>query len=148
MIEIVEGNLLEAKENIIGHQVNCIGVMGAGLVKQIKNKYPGAYSSYKRHCKRMPPELLLGDNLIVEVDKDKYVSNLFGQIKYGRDQQHTDYAGLKIALIKLEGYARKNNLSVVLPYGIGAGLAGGDWSVIYKIIEDVFDEYDVTLYKL
>ncbi|WP_223260709.1 hypothetical protein [Bacillus sp. LNXM65] len=40
MIKTVDGNILEASEDIICHQVNCKGVMGAGLAKQIKSKYP------------------------------------------------------------------------------------------------------------
>lgn len=36
MIKIIQGDLLEAKENIIAHQVNCKGVMGSGVAKQIK----------------------------------------------------------------------------------------------------------------
>ena len=39
-MEIIEGNLLEAPERIIVHQTNCMGVMGSGIAKQIKAKYP------------------------------------------------------------------------------------------------------------
>lgn len=30
----------------------------------------------------------------------------------------------------------------------GCGIANGDWKIVYKIIEEVFRDYDVTLYKL
>lgn len=40
------------------------------------------------------------------------------------------------------------NLSVAIPYGIGCGIANGDWKEVYKIIEKVFDNFDVTLYRL
>lgn len=30
MIKTIEGNILDAEEDIICHQVNCKGVMGAG----------------------------------------------------------------------------------------------------------------------
>ncbi len=46
MYSDVEGSVLDAKENIIGHQVNCIGVMGAGLALQIKNKYSMVFEEY------------------------------------------------------------------------------------------------------
>ena len=39
-------------------------------------------------------------------------------------------------------------LSVAIPYGIGCGIANGDWNKVYKIIEEVFSDYDVTLYRL
>lgn len=38
MIKTIEGNILDAEEDIICHQVNCKGVMGAGLAKQSKSK--------------------------------------------------------------------------------------------------------------
>ena len=152
MIKIVQGDLLNAKEDIIAHQVNCKGVMGSGLAKQIKNKYKGVYQKYKRECEKELRRsgktlFLLGHTLNVEVGEGKYVSNLFGQDGYGRDKRYTDYPSLKIALIKLEKFARKNNLTVAMPHGIGAGLAGGNLEEIHEIIEEVFKEVEVTLYK-
>lgn len=38
MIYEIKGDLLKAEETFIAHQVNCKGVMGAGVAKQIKNK--------------------------------------------------------------------------------------------------------------
>ncbi len=35
MVKIVKGNILNATEDIICQQVNCMGIMGAGLAKQI-----------------------------------------------------------------------------------------------------------------
>ena len=31
MLKVIDGDLLDAKEDIIGHQVNCQGVMGSGV---------------------------------------------------------------------------------------------------------------------
>jgi hypothetical protein len=41
-----------------------------------------------------------------------------------------------------------DNDSIALPYNLGCGLDGGDWIVVYKIIEEVFNDYDVTIYEL
>jgi len=43
--------------------------------------------------------------------------------------------------------AKKNNLSIAIPYGIGCGLAGGKWDIVYDIIEEVFNDYDVVIYR-
>ena len=40
MIKIFEGDLLESGANFICHQVNCQGVMGSGVAKQIKEQFP------------------------------------------------------------------------------------------------------------
>lgn len=60
----------------------------------------------------------------------------------------TDYLNMEIALEYLKAFAQKNNLSIATPYGIGCGIANGDWNKVYKMIEKVFEDYSVTLYKL
>ena len=59
----------------------------------------------------------------------------------------TDYSAMGIALIDIKAKARERNMSIAIPYGIGCGIANGDWNRVYKIIEKVFDDYNVTLYK-
>lgn len=54
MREVI-GDILTPVENpddlvVVCHQVNCMGVMGAGLAKQVRNRYPGVYRAYKELC--------------------------------------------------------------------------------------------------
>lgn len=150
MVKIVQGNLLNATENIICQQVNCQGVMGAGLAKQIRNEYPEVYTSYKRFCegcKDNDKRTLLGKVQTVMTSDGKVIANLFGQYNYGRDKQYTDYKALKECFEGILKVASMFNDSIAIPYEIGCGLAGGDWNVVYKIIEDVFQDYEVTIYK-
>ena len=60
----------------------------------------------------------------------------------------TDYEAMKKALVYIKKWAENNNLTIAIPYGIGCGIANGDWNKVYKIIEEVFNDYDVTLYRL
>jgi O-acetyl-ADP-ribose deacetylase (regulator of RNase III) len=150
MITIVDGDILQAKEDVICHQVNCMGVMGSGLAKQIRDKYPEVYPSYIRYCKGCKdgnPKNLLGDIQTILCSDGKVIVNLFGQFDYGRDKQYTDYKALKESLEGILCVAKYNSDSIALPYNLGCGLAGGDWEVVYKIIEEVFKDYDVTIYK-
>ena len=39
MIQIIEGNLFDSNAHIIAHQVNCQGVMGSGVAKQVKERF-------------------------------------------------------------------------------------------------------------
>ncbi|MWV44867.1 Appr-1-p processing protein [Paenibacillus sp. HJL G12] len=148
MIKIIKGNLLDASEDIIGHQVNCQGVMGSGVAKLLRDKYSNLYPSYKQFCNNYDPHDLLGKCHIVKTG-DKYISNLFGQLNYGRRKlRYTDYEALKESLTTLKNEAQKRGLSVALPFNIGCGLANGDWDVVKGIIEETFCDYRVTLYKL
>ncbi|MBX4152387.1 macro domain-containing protein [Paenibacillus lautus] len=147
MIKIIEENLLDASEDIIGHQVNCQGVMGSGVAKLLRDKYSNLYPSYKQFCSNHNPHDLLGKCHIVKTG-DKYTANLFGQLNYGRQKvRYTDYDALKKSLVILRIAAQRRNLSVALPYNIGCGLANGDWNIVYGIIDEVFSDREVTLYK-
>jgi len=162
MIKNIKGNILDANEDIICHQVNCQKVMNADLAKQIRNKYPNVYKEYvdlinwaKEEYKRgySKKESLLGSIQFVECSDGKIVANLFGQDRYGRDKQYTDYEALEKCLYSLyESVTWENNKlkgkSIAIPYGIGCGLGGGDWNTVYGIIEKIFSDYDVSIYKL
>lgn len=152
MIKIVNGDLLKAKETIIAHQVNCKGKMGSGVALQIKNKYPEAYRYYKKFIEFTGgienPEILLGAMFPVSISKTREVVHLFGQLDYGYGKQQTNLKSLKSALKELKTHAKLYDYTVALPYKIGSDRGGADWSEVYAIIEEVFHDYEVTLYKI
>jgi len=150
MITIVEGNILDATEDIICQQVNCLGVMGAGLAKQIVTKYPEVYKSYKRFCKGCKDgdnRNLLGEIQTILTNDGKVITNLFSQYGYGRDQRYTNYGALKYCLESILKLSINFHDLIAIPYNLGCGLAGGDWDVVYKIIDEVFIDYHVTIYR-
>lgn len=153
MITIVNGNLLEATEDIICHQVNCQGVMGSGIAAQIRKKWPNVYTDYKLYVERYQNlyKSPLGTMQIVPLPNKQIVCNIFGQDNYGRDKRCTSYDALYEALCSLDIYASTNNLTIAMPYGIGCGLGGGDWRIVREIISSVFEDADgnipVTIYK-
>lgn len=150
MIKFVEGDLLKATENIIVHQVNCQGVMGSGLAKQIRSKYPIVYQEYVKLCSRFTDNKnLLGAVQMVKVSDGQVVVNLFGQYNYGREKmQYTDYEALSSGLLEIKNTAKRHQVSVALPQNIGCALGGGNWDIVYKMIESIFYDYNVTIYKL
>ena len=106
MIKEVDGNLLTYPGlQVIGHQVNALAVMGAGVAKQIKARWPDVYKSYVRYCKRYPDaHNILGKVQFCEAEDGKYVANLFGEYSFcesiapyeeGGKPRHTDYDALK-----------------------------------------------------
>ena len=150
-INIVNGNIFDTHCNIICHQVNCQGVMGHGIAKQVKEKYKGVFNEYKRYCDAHADnrEAMLGEALIVDVDygaavldwlvnkERKYIANIFGQLTYGTGLR-TNYKALVLRLEVVANFAKEHNLSVAIPYKIGCGLAGGDWNKVNILIEGVF----------
>lgn len=149
MVREKQGNLLEAPDTIIAHQVNCAGVMGAGVARQIKEKLlsKDSYREYQELCQRMGSRLL-GEVLMLDTE-EKLVANLFGEDvpSGGLD---TVYPALEKSLTGLRWIAEEQNLSIALPGYLGCGLAGGDWEIVYGMILKVFEEsdVDVTIYYI
>lgn len=155
-VTIVQGDILDAKENLIVHQVNCKGVMAGGLAKQIREKWPNVYEEYKWHCEFVTANQdvetykngLLGRTGYCHVEPDKWVVNLFGQEDYGREKSkvYTDYDAVKDCLVSIHDTAERLGWSVALPYGMGCGLGGGDWDgVVLPMILDIFGKSDVEV---
>lgn len=153
-IIIKEGNLLDAKENLILHQVNCKGKMNSGVAKAIREKWEKVFVEYTdviRNNFVNPSSHLLGETQYVYIDSNKYVVNLFTQDNFGYDgERYTSYDALYVALRQVSNFARRNNYTVALPYRIGSDRGGANWNIVYKIIEEVFKNLpqDVVIYKL
>lgn len=149
-IRILVGDLLEATEDIIVHQVNCRKKMGSGIALQIKIKFPEAYMQYRDAFTQLEPEELLGKIQIIKIN-DKYICNLFGQLDYGYDgMKYTSYDALDNGFNKVFQYANENNLSVAIPYKIGSDRGGASWNVVYTMLQNLFEESKIqlTIYKL
>jgi hypothetical protein len=140
---LTEGDLLSIQEGIICHQVNCIGVMDAGIAFQIKTKYPIVFTQYKQYidsrCKN-----ILGSLQIVRVNKELSIANIFGQYDIRRiagGERKTDYNAIDTSFKALKVYVSQNALdpdNVYIPEKMGCGLAGGNWDVYIAIVLQYF----------
>lgn len=140
MIEYRKGNLLDVTQGIIVHGCNAQGVMGSGVAKAIKDKYPGAYDTYKDDIKN--GNYGIGDVSWWHEDLDLIVASAITQEYYGRDKsiRYVNYVALAQCFNVILGYARKMGDVVYFPK-IGAGLGGGDWNTIEQLINDA-DPYN------
>lgn len=149
MILMVEGDILNAKEKTIVQQCNAQGVMGSGLAKQIRDKYPIVYKEYKKLCDyyTMNHVSLLGLCQVIKVNNDRFVANIIGQEYYGRDgKRYTNYNAL------IRGFTRlflNTNHDIAISYLIGCGLGGGDWNKIMNILTILSEDfpYNIVIYR-
>lgn len=142
-----KGDILQAEENIICHQVNIQGVMGGGLALQIATQYPTVEEKYKNYCIQLEnKELMIGDYLPVKIGEHKYIMNCFTQ-NFNFD---TNYKALKQVFASLLESCKNNNLSICIPYKYGCGIANGDWEEVSRILEGLSDYYkiDISVYEL
>ena len=139
------GNLLDAQTTVIGHQVNCQGVMGSGVAKQIRDKWPLIFSNYQVKCQS--PISPLGDVLIVKVSDNQYIANIFGQYNYGTNgERYTSYDALDIAFSRLKYTMVENNFkSLAIPYKMSSDRGGADWDVALALLNSAFKDTDITI---
>lgn len=148
MLKFENGNLVTGNYVIFCHQVNCQRVMGAGLARQIRNKYPEVYNEYVK------ADQDLGHILPVFTHDGRICINMFAQDKYGMDKQYTDYFAFKRCLRSIKEFLKihhvKREIPVAFPYGIGCGLAGGEWRAIFSLLTDFSKEIeqDVVIVSL
>lgn len=157
--KVINGDILTASQLpgfvVICHQVNCKGVMGAGLAKQIKERYPIVFDYYRKWCndKTIVPNnnssVLLGNVQLVYPEPSltpKFgIANLFAQDGYGRDKRYTNYTALMCCFERINSTFAGSR--VAIPYGIGCGLAGGDWKIIETLIKEYLSNCEVEIWK-
>jgi O-acetyl-ADP-ribose deacetylase (regulator of RNase III) len=142
MLIHVMNDIFDGQPNkcIMVQQVNTQGVMGSGLAKAIRNKYPQVFEHYRGEYELGLLEL--GYTSYIEVEPDKFVANICGQEFYGRDgKQYTSYNALRTGLEDVKMMAEVLNVDVVIPFRIGCGLGGGDWNgVVLPMVEEIFKD--------
>ena len=144
------GNLLDAPEKYICHQVNLQGVMGSGVAKYVKEKYPHIFKSYYGVCANYNNKDLLGSVLFAQTQDgtDKTICNMFSQNEYGYDGAlYTSYDAFRNCLEHIKGYCPKGS-SIAFPWKIACVRGGADWGIIKPMIEEVLVDYDIHYYCL
>ena len=149
MIRVVKGNLLDATEHIIAHQVNCQRKMNSGVAKAIREKYPDVYEEYRN----TEPELGKTETVYAYDDNGdrKIILNMYSQNMYGYDgKQYTNYDAFRQCCKTIVENCRNmtKKYTVAMPYKIASDRGGADWDKIMDILLEEFTDIDLTLYKL
>jgi len=145
MIEIVTGDLFDAKEKYLCHQCNCVTKRAAHLSKDVFAHYPYADIYTGRINPDEPGNIIIRGNGIDQ----RYVVNILGQYYPGCKYPDSEVDGSKVreknfhrALLKL---AKIPNLeSLAFPWKIGCGAAGGNWEHYLGTLENFAKYVEVT----
>jgi hypothetical protein len=152
----------------IAHSCNTRMIMGGGIARQIKSRYPQAYQAdvnyisneYDDNGQFIHP---LGNFSKAEVSSKSlpnnkgYIYNMYTQASIGNDSRQVDYEKFWQALNNVEKDLYKMNMDkdqydgsappvFGLPHGISCGLAGGNWDIIKAMIEDIFLDSPIKCY--
>lgn len=147
-MKVIKGDLvklaLEGQFDVIVHGCNCFCTMGSGIARQIRETWPMAYEedmkTVKGNCDK------LGTCSIYKTASGLYIFNAYTQYGYGKGIKHTDYLAIKECFKDISNRVRGGLPRARIAYPkIGAGLGGGDWNIISKIIDKELDGLDHTL---
>ncbi len=130
-INYLTKDITTVERGIIAHGCNAQGVMGSGVARFLREKYPQIFPQYAQICagakKEKKEDDLLGTVDFVEINKELLVGNCFTQHLYGYDKGK--YARPDAILLSLQTVyyiAQRKQLPVYLPK-IGAGRGGLSW---------------------
>lgn len=133
------GDLMDATETAIAHGCNCQGVMGAGVARLVKDKYPNVYSEYLHAC--IDGSFQVGTAQPVWVDpvesgSERLVYNLGTQHFTGAD---ASVWGVFLSFANMAESALRLRIHTVAISRIGAGIGGLDWNEVAPAIEQAIE---------
>lgn len=140
MVYHLSGNLFTSPARVRCHQVNCRGVMGSGIAREARQRYPDMFAEYQMRC-AANGRANLGSVQFYEAPDGTILANLFGQDNFGTGKQ-TDEQALYRAMETVKAFAVERHCSVGFPEKIGCDRGGGDWAVVSAYIESLFGASD------
>ena len=143
-MKVVHGDLiklaLEGHFDVIVHGANCFHMMGAGIAKQIRIEFPGAFHADLQTIRGHESKLgHLSCAAVASGDKVLVVVNAYTQFHGGAN---VDYDAVRSCFLEVK---RKFSGKRIGYPKIGAGIGGGDWDILSRIIDEALSGEDHTL---
>jgi O-acetyl-ADP-ribose deacetylase (regulator of RNase III) len=138
MIELHQGNLLEAEAEALVNTVNCVGVMGKGIALQFKQAYPENFRQYRRACAKS--KVRLGKMFVFAtglLGNPKFIVN-FPTKQHWKAKSRID--DIRDGLVDLIDVVRTKGIQSIAVPPLGCGNGGLDWCDVRPLIEAAFAE--------
>lgn len=119
MIHLSTFSIFDSYNQTIVNPINCVGVMGAGLAKQFKDRYPDMFDKYRELCDC--GGLTIGKSFLYKSKTQKWVYN-FPTKDHWHNSSKIEYLELGLKNF-IDTYERRGITSISFPL-LGAGLGG------------------------
>lgn len=151
MLRYVLGDLFEAinyespMAKFIVHIVNDSYRMGSGFVVPLNKKWPETRSLYMSD-----PNLKLGNTQFIQVMDNVWVCNMIAQhgTVSADNPKPIKYAALANCMRTIAEVCHRHIEPEIVGPLFGSNLAGGNWDFIEELIQEIWSNIDVTIYKL
>lgn len=122
-------SVMDSPAQTLVNTVNCVGVMGKGIAKAFKDRYPAMYATYKRICDQ---NLLEPGKLWLWQGPDHSVLN-FPTKMHWRNPSKIEW--IEMGLQKfVDSYESRGITSISFPR-LGCGNGGLDWDEVRPLME-------------
>lgn len=154
------GDIFAGEWNGMVHCANLHNVMGGGIARLVRSKFPEAYEA---DGKVVDPQLghfsFASVCVCQEFNIEAQIFNLYGQFGIGNDghpmNRNVRYDAIhdgvwRICEFIVEKFPNEC-YNLAFPYGMGSALAGGDWKIVSAILESIeshFPNIQFNIYKL
>lgn len=138
MIEYRKTSIFKCGAEALVNPVNCVGVSGAGLARQFKNKFPENHRRYKDACDRgdlRPGAIHVFETGLRTRDPDVIIN--FPTKDHFRDPSQMVFLERGLATLR-EYLSNSDHRSVAVPK-LGCGLGGLDWSTVEPLVRSALD---------
>ncbi len=143
MIKFIKGDIFRSKVQTLVATVNCVGIMGKGLAKEFRYRFPEMYKEYAKACKR--GELSKGHLYLY---KDLHLQILCFPTK-DNWKGPSKYEFIEEGLTSLVNNYKKWNITSIAIPPLGCGMGGLDWNKVKKLIIEHLSNLpiDIELYE-
>lgn len=139
MIQFVHGSIFRSQMQTLVNTVNCVGVMGKGIARIFRDKYPAMYNDYQQQCEKgnIKPGVLS-----LYTDTKPWIIN-FPTKRHWRAKSRIEdiEAGLQTLVVSYHDWGIT---SIALP-ALGCGNGGLDWSQVRPLMQKHLDSLNIMV---
>jgi O-acetyl-ADP-ribose deacetylase (regulator of RNase III) len=139
-IVITSGDLFESPAQTLVNATNCIGIMGGGIAKAFRERYPAMYFEYVKECERghhtpTEPHFWFNDDCrLFPEDGHKHVLNIATKTE---PKCRSTIENIRLGLFTTALRAKEWGITSLAIPALGCGLGGLDWAEVRPHIEEV-----------
>jgi O-acetyl-ADP-ribose deacetylase (regulator of RNase III) len=132
-LRVVRGDIFASAAQTLVNTVNCKGVMGAGLAKEFKRRWPGMYRVYRDACRR--GDVRIGYPLLC-IMQGKWILN-FPTKDHWRGRSKLEYIERGLTTV-VAHYQEWEIESIAFPQ-LGTSLGGLAWSDVWPTMKELLE---------